>query len=114
MQRNQWQDADWTSLIGHDNVVDVAVGATSAAYLRCEHCASPHLLIDGPRRLLLVKAFNPRLFLRDPKKPATGNNVCDVVAVAARSVISIWLTSQIRPVVVFDTIVDREVLDLSW
>lgn len=40
--------------------------------------------------------------------------MADVLAVAARSVISIWLTSQMRPVVVFDTIVDREVLDLSW
>lgn len=50
----------------------------------------------------------------DPKKPHTGDNLVAVLAVAARNCISIWLMGQSRPIVVFDTIVDRDTLDLSW
>ena len=85
LKRGNWTGTTsvGTSLVGHDNVVDVTL-------------------------------FNPASFVKDPNKPATGANMCAAVAVAARSTVSIWLTSQTRPVVVFDTIVDRDVLDLSW
>ena len=65
------------------------------------------------RYLLLPRqAFNPACFVKDPKKEDSPN--CFVLAVAARSGISVWMTSSVRPVVVFDTVVERDVLDLSW
>ncbi|KAM0751676.1 WD40 repeat-like protein [Meredithblackwellia eburnea MCA 4105] len=68
----------------------------------------------GHENIIEVAAFNPILFLRDASKPPDGPNLCTVVALCARSTISIWVTSQSQPLVVFDDVFDRDVLDLSW
>lgn len=64
--------------------------------------------------LHLPQAFNPLIFLRDPKGPVTGGNFCTLLALCAGSSISIWVTSRSEPLVVLDDVFDRDILDLSW
>ena len=71
-------------------------------------------MIQKGKLNLFLQAFNPIAFVKDPKKPHVPGNLVSVLAVAARNCISIWLTDQDRPIVVFDTIVDRDTLDMSW
>lgn len=61
-----------------------------------------------------VAAFNPVLFVRDPKQPAVGANLCTVLALCSRSNLSVWSTSRNSPVVIFKEVFDRDILDLSW
>ncbi|KAL8291734.1 hypothetical protein RQP46_001992 [Phenoliferia psychrophenolica] len=81
IDRQQW--ASNNSMVGHENIVEVA-------------------------------AFNPLLFMREPNGPATGGNLCTLLALSARNCISLWVTSQSQPLVVLDEVFDRDVLDLSW
>ena len=52
--------------------------------------------------------------MKDARQPHGPGNIVSVLAVAARNCISVWLTGQDRPIVVFDTIVERDTLDMSW
>ncbi|KAK4701977.1 protein HIRA/HIR1, partial [Phenoliferia sp. Uapishka_3] len=68
----------------------------------------------GHENIVEVAAFNPLIFLRESGQPATGGNLCTLLALSARSSISLWVTSQSQPLVVLDEVFDRDVLDLSW
>lgn len=60
------------------------------------------------------QAFNPLIFLRDPKGGHEPQNFCTLLALCARSSISIWVTSQSQPLLVLEDVFDRDILDLSW
>ncbi|SCZ87960.1 BZ3500_MvSof-1268-A1-R1_Chr2-1g04093 [Microbotryum saponariae] len=68
----------------------------------------------GHGNIVECSAFNPHVFLRDPKLPAESNNFCSVLALCARSTLSLWITSKSEPVIVFEQIFERDILDLSW
>ncbi|KAK4047227.1 HIR complex subunit [Microbotryomycetes sp. JL201] len=68
----------------------------------------------GHEDVVEVAAFSPIVLLRDPTKPATADNFCTLIALAARNQISIWVTSQSQPLVVLDDVCDRDILDMSW
>lgn len=71
-----------------------------------------HLGLFSPH--LASQAFSPLIFLRDPKGPPTGVNLCSMLALSARNSISFWVTSQSQPFLVLDEVFDRDVLDMSW
>jgi protein HIRA/HIR1 len=76
--------------------------------------ASNHSLV-GHQNIVSVVAYSPLMFLKDPKKPLTdGSNVVALFAMAARSSISIWLSSSASPIVVLEDVFDRDILDLQW
>ncbi|SCV72300.1 BQ2448_4994 [Microbotryum intermedium] len=68
----------------------------------------------GHGNIVECSAFNPHVFLRDPTLPPESNNFCSVLALCARSTLSLWITSKSEPVVVFEEIFERDILDLSW
>ncbi|KDE03708.1 hypothetical protein MVLG_05839 [Microbotryum lychnidis-dioicae p1A1 Lamole] len=68
----------------------------------------------GHGNIVECSAFNPHVFLRDPKLPAESNNFCSVLALCARSTLSLWITSKSEPIIVFEEIFERDILDLSW
>lgn len=54
------------------------------------------------------------MFLRDANSPPALGNTTTLVAIAARSNISIWFSDMSHPFVVLEEVFDRDVLDLSW
>jgi len=60
------------------------------------------------------QAYNPLIFLRDPNSPPSVGNTTTLVAISARSSVSIWFSDMSRPFVVLEDLFDRDVLDLSW
>ncbi|KAJ3964970.1 histone transcription regulator 1 [Lentinula raphanica] len=69
----------------------------------------------GHENTVEVAAYNPHIFLRDPKQPVATSNICSVVALGAddRSV-SVWQTKSARPLIVAKEVFDRQIMDLSW
>ena len=68
----------------------------------------------GHNAVVEVAAFNPLLFLKDPKKPFAGDNFCTLLALGAQSSISFWLTTSSRPLFVMHDVCARDLLDLQW
>jgi protein HIRA/HIR1 len=68
----------------------------------------------GHPNVVEVTAFNPLVFLRDGDAPVEGKNLCTLLALAARSSVSLWVTARSRPLVVVHDIFDRDILDLAW
>lgn len=68
----------------------------------------------APGPPLTSQAFNPLIFLRDPNASAEGANLCTLLALSGRNSISLWVTSQSKPLVVLEDVFDRDVLDMSW
>ncbi|GAA5915392.1 uncharacterized protein JCM6883_006823 [Sporobolomyces salmoneus] len=68
----------------------------------------------GHPDIVTVAAYNPLLFLRDPNLPPALGNTTTLVAIAARSSISLWLSDLGRPLAALEEVFDRDVLDLSW
>ncbi|GAA5946255.1 hypothetical protein JCM3765_000173 [Sporobolomyces pararoseus] len=68
----------------------------------------------GHPDIVQVAAYNPLLFLRDAKSPPALENTSTLVAISARSTISIWFSDMAHPFVVLEDVFDRDVLDLSW
>lgn len=68
----------------------------------------------GHNAVVEVAAFNPLLFMKDPKKPFAGDNFCTFLALGAQSSISFWLTSSSRPLFVMHDVCARDLLDLQW
>ncbi|GAA5970462.1 hypothetical protein JCM21900_003136 [Sporobolomyces salmonicolor] len=84
-----------------------------AAVISRQDWKSPSSLIGHPD-IVQVAAYNPLLFLRDASQPATLPNLASLVAICARSSISLWFSDMAQPFVVLDDVFDRDVLDLSW
>lgn len=103
IERKGWSSNN--SMVGHENVVEVAVRRLVRVHL---WLYSPLTILDRPQ------LFNPLIFLRDPKGPASGSNLCTLLAIAARNSISIWFTSVSHPFVILDEVFDRDILDMSW
>lgn len=99
IDRKTWKSNN--SLVGHENIVEVTVRFFPPA---------PVLVSSSSPS----QAFSPLIFLRDPKGPPTGVNLCAMLALSARNSISFWVTSQSQPFLVLDEVFDRDVLDLSW
>lgn len=69
----------------------------------------------GHQNIVSVSAFNPRLLCKNPKESLfEPGNVVSVLAIAARSSISLWHTSFPHPLVVFHDVVERDIMDLNW
>ncbi|GAA5916278.1 hypothetical protein JCM5296_002639 [Sporobolomyces johnsonii] len=84
-----------------------------AAVISRQDWKSPSSLIGHPD-IVQVAAYNPLLFLRDASQPAVLQNIASLVAICARSSISLWFSDMAQPFVVLDDVFDRDVLDLSW
>ncbi|GAA6021890.1 hypothetical protein JCM11491_004782 [Sporobolomyces phaffii] len=68
----------------------------------------------GHPDIVQVAAYNPLLFLRDRNSPPALANTTTLVAISARSSISLWFSDMSHPFVVLEEVFDRDVLDLSW
>ncbi|GAA5942211.1 uncharacterized protein JCM15063_002043 [Sporobolomyces koalae] len=68
----------------------------------------------GHPDIVQVAAYNPLLFLRDPKNPPALANTTTLVAISARSSISLWFSDMSHPFVVLEEVFDRDVLDMAW
>ncbi|GAA5888497.1 hypothetical protein JCM16303_002190 [Sporobolomyces ruberrimus] len=68
----------------------------------------------GHPDIVQVAAYNPLLFLRDPNLPPSITNTATLVAISARSSISLWFSNMSHPFVVMEEVFERDVLDLSW
>ncbi|THH30555.1 hypothetical protein EUX98_g3630 [Antrodiella citrinella] len=69
----------------------------------------------GHENAVEVAAYNPHIFLRNPKDDVVASNICSVVALGAddRS-ISVWQTKCARPLIVAKEVFERQIMDLSW
>ena len=81
---------------------------------RSKNFEANHSLV-GHQNIVTAAAYSPMMFLKDPKKPITdGTNVVALFALAARSSISIWISSVSHPLVILEDVFDRDILDLQW
>lgn len=84
-----------------------------AAVIERKNWSSEACLV-GHNNIAVVAAFNPLLFTRDTSLSPGTSNTATVLALAARSSISLWLTSLSRPLVVLHDVFERDIMDLQW
>lgn len=92
-----------SSLIGHPDIVQVTVSLSFQLLSAYRTEETRHL-----------QSYNPLLFLRDSNQPPTLPNITTLVAISARSSISLWFSDMSHPFVVLEEVFDRDVLDMSW
>lgn len=69
----------------------------------------------GHQNIVSVASFNPLLLCRDRSKPPLdSSNIVSVMAMAARSSISVWNSLVPHPIVVLHDVVERDIMDLNW